>query len=189
VVGLLVVIGATTGFQQDDEQAAQQRFRQRYLEKYVQLTELTLQRDKQVNEKVPGTIPEIVVSVHQQRVDAARKMLQAATSSEDSNEFSMYLEIAHSAATATDAEWKRWQVVHQRQPAAIAERDVERFRVIAEMAEIVYQEGLTLRGAPLAERNRWTIGLLFDELGRLNDKVENSSLYDSYRARLVFPIR
>ena len=105
----------------------------------------------------------------------AKKLLSVAGQGGRQREFEVFVRLAAAGYRSAYNNWQRAKSVHEKSPAPLSVENVKRLRLRAELALINYERGKSLIGGGPAEQTQWKINLLYDEVLRLNARVEQLS--------------
>jgi hypothetical protein len=147
----------------------------RYCHAQWQLAEANLDRLQRMNRRVARTVPSSVVAEAQRDVDRARLRLQLAKAGKDRDEFAVWLRRARADFAKTETRWRKAVAVNRQAPKTFDSRDVERYRLRAEVDRLQYQRGQQLAAAPREAQLEWRVELLTNELDRVKEDAIRAS--------------
>ncbi len=141
----------------------------RYARAQMRLAEANLNRVKQSNKRVAGSVPTSVVAEYQYDMEVAKTRLEQATAGRAASEFQVWLQRAKSERTAAEMRWKTAMAVNSRAPGTFEPIDIERFRLRAEVAKLQLERGQTLVDAGREAQLEWEVDLLNNQVQRLKE--------------------
>jgi hypothetical protein len=137
-----------------------------------QLMRVRLERIKQLNSQVPGTITADDISVIELELKAADKLQKQATDSKEIDWYSMVLMQAQISKTSADLDWKQVSRLRQQSPQTISELDAEMVHLRAQLADLNLQRGKAAQNKPADDRQNWALQYLVMEVQTLQDHVQ-----------------
>lgn len=137
----------------------------------LRLAEANLLRMERANQRVAGTIPSEVVNEYRDDVAVAKARLERALGGSKEAQFLASLRNAQAGLRAVEAQWTGAQAANRRTPGAYDEMDVERLRLLAEVARLRVERGQALVGKSPEAQREWQIEYLTDEVQRLREAV------------------
>jgi hypothetical protein len=155
----------------------------RYARAQLQLAEANLQRMRQINQRLPRSVPASVVAEYQQDVDVAKTQVQQAELNSGKDEFQVWLRRAESAWKTAHTLWKNGVAVNQRSPGTIEALDVERFRLRAELNRLQLERGQALAKAPREAQVQWQLELLNNEVQQVKEEATRAAPFSRYYPR------
>jgi hypothetical protein len=153
----------------------------RYARAQLQLAEANLARVEQSNEQVERSVPSSIVAEYKDDVRVAKNRLQQALAGRSASGFQVWLERAEGERRTADTAWKNAMAVNKSAPDTFSPRDVERFRLRAEVAKLQLERGQSLATAGREAQLQWQSDLLDNQVQRLKeetrDGVQDIGLY------------
>ncbi len=156
------------------ESEAPANFRLQQARTYLRYTEINLKLAESANERRRNTVPEARIAEYRERVKLAKALLTSAEQ-EQANNFEVYVEMAGAAYRIELASLKRAQEVKNVVSNENTDLEIERLRLKAELARLVYQRGKSLVDGSRAEQDEWKFDYLTNEVLRLRQQVRRLS--------------
>jgi hypothetical protein len=144
----------------------------RYAQILGQLMRVRLERIRELNSQVAGTITADDVSVIELELKAADQLQQQATNSKEIDWFSMVLTQAQISKTSADMDWKRVAKLRQQSPQTLSELDAEMVHLRAQLADMNLERGKAAQNKSADDRQNWALQYLVMEVQTLQDKVQ-----------------
>ena len=178
---LLIVLGLITGLnvsvaQQNQEpapaanNASAGELNIRYAEIYLELAKLQLQRALDTNKQVPGTFTNTAVEALRQSVYVAEQQVDMLKKS-NGRPVNMFLVSAEINVRASAATYTRAKAVNQMSPGAIAQAEIERLRLTAELAKINLEKAKSIGNQSSGEYMQWQIDQLREDFFQLRNQL------------------
>lgn len=170
ILVLGVVIGRTTGIvAQDDksDKTAPDKLAVQCAEANLKLAQMNLDRMKQLNQKVRGTLISGMIDQFTAEVELAQQELDVAKSSPGGNPYQSTVERMRLALKTAEARAKRALDTHEQAPDIVSKNDVERMRQIAVIADLELQRGLSLEKASPQQQLQWQLEIYGNEIDRV----------------------
>jgi hypothetical protein len=157
--------------------AKEESFGTRYARLRLRMAEVALDKAKQMNQKVPGTLPADLMSQFSQDVSVAKVQLQNSTRADGGDLLLGW--IARAEMTLNDAKMKLNSATRteQRTPGTYEPIDIERLRLSAELAQLQLDRGKSLIDASADAKLQWIVDMVDDELLRL--KKQSALLFQT----------
>jgi hypothetical protein len=171
VVGITLV-GCDRAAAQENAPPTSADFMLRYARKYLELTQANLSYDKKRIARIRGSVSETRMEEREEDVRVARQLLEAAEKGGQEREFAVFVRLAAAGYRAAYNNWQRAKMVHEKSSTAFSADDLKRLRLRAELALLNFEQGKSLIKSDAAAQTRWKMNLLFDEVLRLNERVE-----------------
>jgi hypothetical protein len=147
----------------------------RYARAHLQLAEANLDRVNQINKRVARSVPSSVVAEYQDDVTVAKTRLAQTIAGQAAGDFKPWLERAAAEQRTAEASWTVAQAVNRLAPGTFGPREVECYRLRAEVAKLQYERGQALVGADLEAQSQWKMDLLDNQVQRLNEETRRSA--------------
>jgi hypothetical protein len=140
-----------------------------YAQLLGQLMRVRLERIRELNSQVPGTISADDIALNELQLKAVDQLEQQAKTSKEIDWFSMVLIQAQISKTAADLDWKHASKL--RQQSVISESDAEMSHLRAQLAEVNLERGKAVEKKSADDRQNWALQYLVMEVQTLQDKV------------------
>lgn len=160
--------------------AAEESLELRYARVRFELAEANLKRVEQMNKKLDRTVPSSVVADFKNDLAEAELQFRQATKEAPVDPLAVWLRRAESAFQSATTRWKNAVAANRRVPDTIPALDVDRFRLRAEVAELQWQRGKKLAGAPREQQLAWQVDLLNDEMELLKEETTRVAPFVRY---------
>lgn len=144
----------------------------RYAEAQLRLAELNLKRIETANRRVANAVPGNIVAEYREDVAVAQSRLKAAQQSQ--GPFQAWLTAAEAAARSADMQFEGAKAANEIQPGAVDAGEVERLRVLAEIARLRVARGKAVAGDSREAQLQWQVTVLGDEVDRLQEEVHRN---------------
>ena len=170
ILVLGVVVGRTTGIvAQDDKsgKSAPDKLAVQCAEANLKLAQMNLDRMKQLNQKVPGTLIAGMVDQFTEEVELAQQELEVAKKTPGGSPYLATVERMRLALRSAEARAKRALNTHEQAPDIVSKDDVERMRQIAVIADLQLQRGLALEKASPQQQLQWQLEVYGNEIDRV----------------------
>jgi hypothetical protein len=142
----------------------------RYAEILAQILRVHLDRLRQINSQVPGTVTDDDIAVLELQAKSFDKIAANAKDGKEAEWFSMVLMWAQISKISADRDWQR--VAKLRQQGAISQADAEVVRLRAELAAVNLERGKAVQNKSADDRQNWALQFLVVEVQVLQDKVQ-----------------
>ena len=160
---------------QESDRLTEDEFFLKYAQIYLQLAEANLAFDQARESALKGIVSKARLDERREDVRVAKKMLSVAEQGGRSREFEVFVRLAAAGYRLAYGNWQRAKKVHERAPTKWSDEDVIRTRLRAELALLNFERGKSLIGGDVEQQKAWKINLLFDEVIRLNARLEQLS--------------
>ncbi|MBX9788975.1 MAG: hypothetical protein K2Y37_08685 [Pirellulales bacterium] len=174
--GLLLVCWQLTGAQQPgapSDTPASADLDVRYAEAQLALARANLKRAESANQRVPNAVAASVVAAYKNDVDVARLRVEQLKAGGPES-IKIWLRAAEVNWKLADARYHTALAANQRTPNTISPFDVERYRCRAEVCRLGFERGQAVADQPREQQLEWRIGMLNDQIERLNEAVFRS---------------
>ena len=137
----------------------------------LRLAELTLQKAKEINRKVPRTLSTGLIEAFTDEVDFAKLHLQHVTNTNSVDDFADSITRAELILRAAEIKLKKAARANEAAPGAVGETDLERMRLGVEVAGLRLERGRSLANASPEAKMQWQFEVLSDSLGRVAQQL------------------
>jgi hypothetical protein len=151
--------------------AAQEPVAVRYARAQLRLAELTLRKARELNRKVPLTIPNPMMAQFADDVTYAKAQLQVAERSKGADVYGSWVERAEVTVRTAEAKLKQASEVDRAVPGTFEPIDMDRFRLGVEIAKLQLERGRSLANASPEDRMQWQLEVLGDGMARLKEQI------------------
>ncbi len=169
-----IAVGHTTGSIAQDQAATDattipnpDKLAMQVAQAKLKMAEMNLERIKELNAKVPGTLITGMVQQFSDEVELARLELDVLRKTPGGDPYQAMVERMRLALTASKDRADRALKTFETAPAIMTRNDVERARLSAIIADLQLQRGLALEGADPHKQLQWQLELIGNELGRV----------------------
>lgn len=145
----------------------------RYARAQVALARANLERVKQMNRRVAGTVSASVIDEFKRDLEKAAAQLKIAEAPAAEDAFTVWLARAESNWQDADAVWQDAVAANRRFPDTYAALDVERFRLRAEVTLLQLERGKALAAGPREAQLAWQLEMLASEIQKLKEDARS----------------
>lgn len=160
--------------------AAEESLELRYARVRFELAEANLKRVEQMNKKLDRTVPSSVGADFKNDLTEAELQFRQAAQPAPADPLAVWLRRAESSFQSATTRWKNAVAANRRVPDTIPALDVDRFRLRAEVAQLQWQRGQKLAGAPREQQLAWQVDLLNDEMELLKEETSRVAPFVRY---------
>jgi hypothetical protein len=143
-----------------------------YMQILSQLLHVRLQRIKQLNAQVPGTVTDDDIALLELQAKSVDQLAAQAKDGKETDWFSLVLVWAQISNISADHDWQRVAKVRQQSPQAISEPDAEMVRLRAQLATANLERGKAVQNKSADDRQNWALQYLVMEVQTLQDKTQ-----------------
>jgi hypothetical protein len=143
----------------------------RFAQILAQLTMDRLERAKQANAKVPGTVASDDIALIQKELEADVRLQNDAKDGGKINWFNMLIDMAEATKSSADSDWQRASAIRAKSPQSLSELDADMVRLRAELADVNLERGKAVASGSADERQNWALQYLFVQMQEVRDRV------------------
>lgn len=163
-----VAVGRSTGSAAGDEEQKQaEALAVQCAAAELKLAEMNLARAQELNKKVPGTLVRGMMQQFSDEVDRAKTELEIAKKAPQGDPYQACIERVKLDLRTAEARAKEGLETHERAPTVVTKNDVERMRLVAIIADLQLQRGMSLANAPAEEKLKWQFEILSDDVDNI----------------------
>ena len=154
-----------------EKDSGQDSFAVRYAKLQLRLAELTLQKAREMNRRMPQTLAPGMVEQFSDDVDFAKKQVEYATQHGEVDSFNVWIHQAEIDVRIQESRLKRIQNAARISKEAAQPIDIERVRLSLDIARLRAERGRSLVSASPDERLRWQMEMISEQMRRLDNMV------------------
>jgi len=154
-----------------EKESGQDSFSVRYAKLQLRLAELTLQKAREMNRRMPQTLAPGMVEQFSDDVDFAKKQVEYATQHGEVDSFNVWIHQAEIDVRIQESRLKRIQNAARISKEAAQPIDIERVRLSLDIAKLRAERGRSLVSASPDERLRWQMEMISEQMRRLDNMV------------------
>jgi hypothetical protein len=163
--------GKAAGDKGPSKESGQDSFAMRYAKLQLRLAELTLQKAREMNRRMPQTLAPGMVEQFSDDVDFAKKQVEYATQHGEVDSFNVWIHQAEIDVRIQESRLKRIQNAARISKEAAQPIDIERVRLSVDIAKLRAERGRSLVSASPDERLRWQMEMISEQMRRLDNMV------------------
>ena len=146
---------------------------EQFVQIVAQLASIRLERVKQINAKVPGSVPPDDVALLELQAKSIDALRAKSSDAGQVSGYAMLISLAEISQATAAQQWKRVAAVQAQSPDSISKQDAEMVRLRAELADVILARGKAVATKSPQDQQNWALQLLFVELQGLHDAVRN----------------
>jgi hypothetical protein len=163
--------GKTADGKSATKETGQDSFAVRYAKLQLRLAELTLQKAREMNRRMPQTLAPGMVEQFADDVDFAKKQVEYASQHGEVDSFNVWIHQAEIDVRVQESRLKRIQNAARISKEAAQPIDIERVKLSLDIAKLRAERGKSLVSASPDERLRWQIEMISEQMRRLDNMV------------------
>lgn len=146
----------------------------RYIRIRLALSQLELQRVRQINQRIPGTFTKTALEAIEQSVIIDEEQYKALTQ-KSGQRIPLYIIAAEANVKAAQQALQRVLAINQQNPDTISPMEVERLRLVAELANVGLEKARSIKPQNEAQFLQWQIDQLREDLYQLHTRFAQLS--------------
>ena len=146
----------------------------RYIRIRLALSQLELQRVRQINQRIPGTFTKTALEAIEQSVIIDEEQYKALTQ-KGGQRIPLYIIAAEANVKAAQQALQRVLSINQQNPDTISAMEVERLRLLAELASVALEKARSIKPQNEAQFLQWQIDQLREDLYQLHTRFAQLS--------------
>lgn len=153
------------------KESGQDSFAVRYAKLQLRLAELTLQKARDMNRRMPQTLAPGMVEQFADDVDFAKKQVEYASQHGEVDSFNVWIHQSEIDVRIQESRLKRLQNAARISKDAAQPIEIERVKLSLDIAKLRAERGKSLASASPEERLRWQIEMISEQMRRLDNMV------------------
>jgi len=170
-LGLLLLFGRVPGGLTAEDAADSADLAVQLAEARLKMAEANLKRAARTNQRVANAVPAEIVKLYAHDVQLARHQFAMAKAPEAGDPFALWLERAAAEARLAEDPWQRAVAANRRTAGTVDELDLERLRLRADVARLLWARGKEVAGKSTEEKLAWQSEFLYDQTHRLKLEI------------------
>jgi hypothetical protein len=146
---------------------------EQFVQLVSQLASIRLERVKQINAKVPGSIPPDDVALLERQAKSIDALRAKSSDANQVSGYAMLISLAEISQASAAQQWKRVAAIQAQSPGSMSKQDAEMVRLRPELADVILARGKAVATKSPQDQQNWALQLLFVELQGLHDAVRN----------------